>query len=48
MSPKGLIACVWDLKILSFEREAWLNCVLNNPDGPSLEKYLATQLNENV
>lgn len=48
ISPKGLIACVWDLKILSFEREAWLNCVLNNPDGPSLEKYLATQLNENV
>ncbi|MET3290081.1 UNVERIFIED_CONTAM: hypothetical protein ABID98_002651 [Brevibacillus sp. OAP136] len=48
MTPHGLIACVWDLKILSFEREAWLQCVLNNPEGPNLEDYLAARLNEDV
>lgn len=49
LTPNGSIACVWDLKLLSFERDAWINCVLNNPEGhPSIEKYLATQLNEDV
>jgi hypothetical protein len=40
--------CVWDLAVLAFERETWLDAVLKNPDGPDLERYLQTQLNRNV
>jgi len=41
-------ACVWDLAVLAFEREAWLAAVLTNPDGPDLERYLQTQLNADL
>jgi len=34
--------CVWDLALQSHERAAWLRTVLANPDGPDLERYLAT------
>ena len=44
----GLIACVWDLRVLAFEREAWLAEVLRNPSGPDLEGYLSRCLNENA
>jgi len=43
-----LIACTWDLRVLSFEREAWVETVLANPSGPDLERYLARTLNEDV
>jgi hypothetical protein len=45
-TPTGLIACVWDLRVLSFEREAWVASVLANPHGPDLEHYLRLRLNE--
>ncbi len=32
--------CLWDLALQAFEREAWLRCVLANPEGPDLEAYL--------
>lgn len=45
----GLIACCWDMKVLSFERDSWVQTVLNNPNGiPNLETYLKLQLNEDV
>lgn len=47
-TPTGLIACVWDLRVLGFERQAWLDEVLTNPDGPDIEGYLARRLNEDV
>ncbi len=43
-APTGPIACVWDLAVLSFERQAWVDTVLNNPDGPDLEAYLMSRL----
>jgi hypothetical protein len=43
--PDNPIACVWDLKLISHERDAWVDCVLNNPAGPDLDAYLARQLN---
>jgi hypothetical protein len=46
MTPTGLAACVWDLRVLCFERQAWLDAVLANPAGPDLEAYLTRQLNE--
>lgn len=45
-TPSGLIACVWDLAVIGFERQAWLDCVLANPNGPDLESYLARMMAE--
>ncbi|MBB6452521.1 hypothetical protein HNQ94_000966 [Salirhabdus euzebyi] len=48
-TPKGLIACCWDLKVLSFERDSWVKTVLDHPSGiPNVKEYLELQLNENV
>lgn len=45
LSPTGPAACVYDLAVIGFEREAWLDVVLNNPAGSDLERYLQMQLN---
>jgi hypothetical protein len=47
-TPTGLSACVWDLRVQSFERDAWLEEVLRKPDGASVERYLVRRLNEDV
>lgn len=43
-SEGAAVACVWDLAVLSHEREAWIEHVLDNPDGPDLEAYMADRL----
>jgi hypothetical protein len=48
VTPTGLIACTWDLRVLSFERDAWIECVLANPTGPDMEEYLARTLDEDA
>ena len=48
VTPTGLIACAWDLRVLSFERDAWVEAVLANPSGPDVEAYLARTLNEDA
>ncbi len=40
--------CVWELAIVDFERRAWIEDVLANPNGPDLERYLARRLDEDV
>jgi hypothetical protein len=40
-TPTGLTACVWDAALLAYERQAWVDAVLNNPNGPSIEQYLS-------
>jgi hypothetical protein len=47
-TPTGLSACVWDLRVQSFEREAWVEEVLKNLDSASVERYMARRLNEDV
>ncbi len=47
-TPTGLTACVWDLRVICFERQAWIDAVLANPDGPDLDKYCSMRLNEDV
>lgn len=44
----GPTACVFGLRVLCFEREAWLTHVLRNPSGPDLEAYLDDRLNEDA
>lgn len=48
VSPTGLTACVWELRVVGFERQAWIDTVLANPDGPDLCAYLACRLNEDA
>lgn len=45
ISPYG---CRYDLAVMAFERQAWLDAVHHNPDGPDLKRYLSVQLNEDV
>jgi hypothetical protein len=46
-SGNGPAACVWDLRVLAFERDAWLDCILRN-SRPDVEAYLQRRLNEDV
>lgn len=48
VTPTGLIACVWDLRVICFERQAWLETVLANPAGPNLQEYLERRLHEDA
>lgn len=47
-TPSGLAACVWDLRLMAFERQAWLDTVLKPPAGPDVGAYLRQVLNEDV
>lgn len=38
--PSAAIGCVWELAVTDFERRAWLQHVLANPDGPDLAAYV--------
>ena len=48
VTPTGLLACIWDLRVLCFEREAWLQSVLANPNGADLDHYVRLRLNEDT
>jgi len=43
-----LMACTWELAVHGFERQAWIDTILNNPDGPDVDAYLSTRLNADV
>lgn len=44
LAQRDLIACVWELEVINFERDAWVNTVLaqGRLDQASLDAYLAT------
>lgn len=44
----GVCACVWDLKVISFKRDAWLEKVLKNENEPDIWGYLNCRLHENL
>ena len=41
----SLIACVHELRVLTFESEAWIKTVRGWDDKPSIENYLKLRLN---
>jgi hypothetical protein len=43
-SPDPLIACVWELPILAFERDAWVETVLSDAKRPDVPAYLERRL----
>ena len=42
---KSLIACVHELRVMTFESEAWIKTVLCEDDEPSFDRYLNSRLN---
>jgi hypothetical protein len=40
--------CVWELEVVDFERRAWLEDVLSNPDGPDIDAYLERSFSRDV
>ena len=48
LKSSHLMACVWEMRVHGYERQAWLDTVLKNPKGPDLPAYLSRQLNEFV
>ena len=35
------MGCVWELGVVEFERRAWIETVIGNPDGPDIDAYMA-------
>lgn len=48
VTATGLSACVWDLRLQAFERDAWVAHILQQSAAPDFEGYLATTLNTDV
>jgi hypothetical protein len=46
VTPRGLSACVWDLRLIWFEREAWVDAMLGAASAPDLNAYLEARLDE--
>jgi hypothetical protein len=43
----GLTACTWELAVIGFERQAWLDAVFA-ADEPDMDRYLTTRLEADV
>lgn len=39
-----LMACVWEMSVQGFERDAWVRYVLSQPSRPDVDAYLGTSL----
>ncbi|MGD2054057.1 MAG: isochorismatase [Gammaproteobacteria bacterium] len=48
MTESGLTACTWDLRVLCFERDAWVDSILKRYPQADIEGYLATTLNAEI
>ena len=48
VTPTGLSACVWDLQLQAFERDAWVTHILERSGSPDFDGYLAATLNADV
>jgi hypothetical protein len=40
--------CVWELEVVDFERRAWLEDVLSNPNCPDIDAYLERSFSRDV
>lgn len=39
----GLVGCTWDLRLIAFERDAWVQALQGNSAEPDLEAYLSAR-----
>ena len=44
LGPRNLAACAWELEVLHFERNAWVETVLADPGADAMDAYLARTL----
>lgn len=42
-TPTGISACTWDLRVIGFERDAWVEHMMNASAPPDPEGYLAAR-----
>lgn len=47
-TPSGLAACIWDLALISHERDAWSSCILKQYPRPDVDAYLAATLTADI
>jgi hypothetical protein len=48
-SDRGVFTCIWEMSVLWFERNAWVEHVLKTPYDPSaFDRYLAAHFNADV
>jgi hypothetical protein len=47
-APESLTACVFDLQVMWFERNVWVEKVLANAAGPDLDAYLEKRLSDDA
>lgn len=43
-----LVACVWELAIVAFERQAWIDTMLRSPNRPDISRYLDLKFPESM
>lgn len=48
LSDKGIVSCVWEMAILCFERNAWVEQILKRGKNPDFENYLQQQLQTDI
>ena len=45
LEPTRIVACVWELEVIKFERDAWVRTAMAGLGRPeSLEAYFAAQM----
>ncbi|MFK7959754.1 MAG: hypothetical protein AB8G96_04445 [Phycisphaerales bacterium] len=43
-----VLACTWELAVIAFERDAWVELVLDNPAGPDVEAWFSRRMHADV
>jgi hypothetical protein len=43
-APSGYLADIWDIPLISFERDAWVRCVGDSPTAARLREYFEARL----
>ena len=47
-SDRGIMTCVWELAVIWFEREAWIEHILKQAAKPDVVGYLGKFFNEDI
>lgn len=48
ISGDGLLACVWELEVINYERVSWLNNTLRKMPNPDYKSYLNDVINTTI
>ena len=48
ITATGEAFCIWELRVIGFERDAWLEAALKSPEATGVEDYLEMRLDEDA